>query len=312
MKKVISNIVFTKNRPLQLDAYLESLYKYFPSELIQTYILYKAELFEGEYEQLFSRYPTCIVVRERDFSGDFFKILKQIETKYILFGIDDVVYFDSVEIGLIHVAFEIAGDDIFGFSLRFGYNVLNNGGDKVAEDEIEGQKVYKLNWQGGQTENTSYPFELCATIYRTELVKKIIHSSRSHNKLATILFSPDSVLIKGLRKLRMAGKAKRVLKDFGFFYNPNVLEYWVCKWCKENAGNLPAYIYFQKASASAIQVNLVNIRKSRVAYEDQEHAVETLNEKYQKGWELDIDFIAKHKPTDTHCGKESFKLIRKI
>jgi len=32
--KTISNIVFTKNRPLQLDAYLESLYKFFSLELI--------------------------------------------------------------------------------------------------------------------------------------------------------------------------------------------------------------------------------------------------------------------------------------
>jgi hypothetical protein len=309
--KLISNIVFTKNRPLQLNGYLESLYRYFPPEQIQTYVLWKQELFTQEYEQLFSRYPTCVVVRERDFSGDFFKILNQIETKYILFGIDDVVYFDSVEISLIDVAFEIAGDNIFGFSLRFGCNVLNNGKDKVAENEIESQKIYKLNWQSGQTKNTSYPFELCATIYRTELVKKIIHSSRSHNKSAIIFFSPDSVLIKGLRKLRMAGKAKRILKDFGFFYNPNALEDWVCKWCKENAENLPAYIYFKKASASAIQVNLVNIRKCGAAYENREHTVETLNEKYQKGWVLDIDFIAEHKPTDTHCGKENFKLIKK-
>ena len=46
--KMINNIVFTKNRPLQLDAYLEGLHRHFPLELIQTYILYKVELFEEE------------------------------------------------------------------------------------------------------------------------------------------------------------------------------------------------------------------------------------------------------------------------
>jgi len=56
MQKMISNIVFTKNRPLQLEAYLESLYRYFPRELIQTYIIYKREIFEEEYQQLWEIY----------------------------------------------------------------------------------------------------------------------------------------------------------------------------------------------------------------------------------------------------------------
>ena len=100
MDKKISNIVFTKNRPLQFEGYLEGLYRNFPEELIQTYILYKQELFDNEYQQLFQRYSNCIVVRENDFSTDFFKILNQLNTKYMLFGIDDVVYFDSVDIEL--------------------------------------------------------------------------------------------------------------------------------------------------------------------------------------------------------------------
>ena len=93
MNKMISNIVFTKNRPLQLEAYLESLYKYFPSDLIQTYVIYKVELFSEEYEQLFKKFGGCVVVKEWDFHSDFMRILDQIQTKYILFGIDDVVFF---------------------------------------------------------------------------------------------------------------------------------------------------------------------------------------------------------------------------
>ncbi len=49
MLKSISNIVFTKNRPLQLDAYLTSLYRHAPEELIQTYVIYKVELFDEQY-----------------------------------------------------------------------------------------------------------------------------------------------------------------------------------------------------------------------------------------------------------------------
>ena len=60
MQELITNIVFTKNRPLQLEAYLESLYRYFPAERIQTHIIYKPELFSEEYESLFKKYPNFL------------------------------------------------------------------------------------------------------------------------------------------------------------------------------------------------------------------------------------------------------------
>lgn len=97
---MISNIVFTKNHPLQLDGCLESLYRHLPAELIRTYVLYKLEFFKEEYRQLFSKYSNCTVMEENDFYSDFLKIIDQIDTKFILFGIDDVVYFDSVKKGV--------------------------------------------------------------------------------------------------------------------------------------------------------------------------------------------------------------------
>lgn len=55
----MSNIVFSRNRPLQLDAYLESLYKFFPFGIIKTYIIYRQELFGSQYNQLFNKYLDC-------------------------------------------------------------------------------------------------------------------------------------------------------------------------------------------------------------------------------------------------------------
>ena len=84
---MISNIVFTKNRPLQLDAYLESLYRYFPAERIQSHIIYKPDLFSEEYESLFKKYPNCIIIRENYFHTDCLSIINQADTKYISLGI---------------------------------------------------------------------------------------------------------------------------------------------------------------------------------------------------------------------------------
>ncbi len=306
MKKMISNIVFTKNRPLQLDAYLQSLYRYFPSEIIQTYIIYKMELFDEQYQQLFRKYADCIVVEEKDFHSDFMRLLDQISTKYILFGVDDVVYFDSVDFEVIDEAFDKFPDDIFGFSLRFNKENAKKS-DPVNKAIVAGQTVYNLNWTQGQTPATRYPFELCATIYPTVLIKKVINSAMNSNLAIRKLFSHSSGLVKFLEG--MISKHK-ILKRFGYFYNPNTLESWNCRWCQNHIKELPPLLYFQKLCASAIQVNMVNTSVRKKFNDRGEYTVEALADRYMQGYKLDIDYIARNKPSGTHSGSEYFKLTR--
>lgn len=302
---MISNIVFTKNRPLQLEAYLESLYKHFPQELIQTYIIYKVDMFHNEYEQVFKKFTGCIVVQEKDYHSDFLSIIKHIETKYILFGVDDVVFFNSIDLNIINETFDKNEENIFGFSLRFGQEIIENSRDIVNKTLAGGQTVFYLDWTKGQTPNTRYPFELCATVYHAKLVREIIKSSINNNPLAVKLFSPRSVLIKVLKRFNAA---RKVLKRFGYFYSPNTLESWVCRWCRNHSEQIAKYLYFKKFCASAIQVNMVNTSTDNAHEGTDEYTVENLNNKYKQGYRLDIDYINKNKPTTTHIGQEYFKL----
>lgn len=304
---MISNIVFTKNRPLQLEGYLESLYRYFPSQLIRTYLFYKVDLFTPEYKKLFQKYSKCTVVCETDFYADFLNLIDQIDSEYILFGVDDIVYFDSVDLDIIDDTFKINSGDIFGFSLRFGNNILNNNTDTTTSQMIANQSVYRVHWPTGRTKNTCYPFELGATIYRTALVKKIIANTRKNNYFLEKLFTPSSAVIQVLKKVI---STRSLLKFFGYFFNPNTLESWTCRWCKNNSHLLPGYIYFQKLCESAIQVNLVNTSTNNTFDGTTEHTIEALNEKYKQGYKLDIDFVAQKKPKDTHCGQKHLRLIR--
>jgi len=305
MAKLISNLVFTKNRPLQLEGYLASVRRHLPSNLIQTYIIYKPELFEWQYTYVFGRYPDCDVICERDFHTDFLNLLGQISTKYILFGIDDVVYFDSVDFEVIDETFSEHSEDIFGFSLRFGEANIRDAGDPIAETVVAGQTVYRLDWTKGRTPATRYPFELCATVYPTVLVKRVIDGMMNSNPLIKNLFSPSSVLAKSLGKIVSKHK---ILRLFGYFYNPNTLESWNCRWCQKHGDSLPLFLYFQKLCASAIQVNVVNTSTKSEFDGSAEHTVEALAEKYRQGYRLDIDFVSKNKPFNTHCTKEFFKL----
>ena len=307
MEKMISNIVFTKNRPLQLEAYLQSLYRYFPVELIQTYIIYKVELFREEYESLFQKYPNCKVIEERDFHSDCLKVINRASTKYIMFGIDDVVFFDSVDIGLIDQTFHECKNDIFGFTLRVSPESLKNSKDVITEIEINNQKVYHLNWKNGQTADSIYPFELCCTIYTTDSVRKIISSVMNNNPIIKKVFSPDSFLMKGLRGTRFE---RKILKSFGYFFSPNTLESWNCRWCQNHSDQLPSFTYFQKLCAAAIQVNMVNTSTKNTFDGTTEHTVEAINKKYQQGYRFDIEFLVDNKPTGPSCNRQYFKLTK--
>ena len=307
MQPVIANIVFTKNRPLQLEAYLESLYGCFSRQRIQTYIIYKVERFDEEYEAVFRRFPQCVVVREGDFHSDFMGILSRIDTKYILFGIDDVVYFDCIDFEVIDQTFAAYSEDIFGFTLRFGRQTIEAGGDPVREKTAAGQTVYAIDWTQGRTPITRYPFELCATVYPTTLVKTIIGSVVHDNPFIKRLFLPDSVFIKTMSKIV---SMRSVLKSFGYFYNPNTLESWNCRWCQNHSQKLPNRLYFQKLCASALQVNMVNVTERKVFDNSADHTIEALARKYKQGYRLDIDFVSQNRPAGIHGGLEHFRLKR--
>ncbi|MHC4463838.1 MAG: hypothetical protein ACYTEK_16760 [Planctomycetota bacterium] len=308
MDRFLSNIVFTKNRPLQLEAYLESLYRYFPRERIQTYILYKAELFDEQYESLFRQFPACVVIRESDFHSDFLNILSQVATKYILFGIDDVVYFDSVDFGVIEATFAACRDDIFGFTLRFDAQMIERGGDPVSETTMAGRPVCSIDWTRGRTPATRYPFELCATILPAGLVRTVIANTMNGNRLARRLFAPNSAPIRAMGTVI---STRSLLRSFGYFYNPNTLESWNCRWCQKNGDRLPKRLYFQRLCASAIQVNMVNVTARKTLDGSAEFAVDTLNEKYKTGYRLDVDFVSQNRPSGTHGGFQHFRLKRR-
>ena len=305
MSKLISNIVFTKNRPLQLDAYLESLYKFYAVDLVQTYIIYKEEFFSEEYNQLFKRYPDSIIIRESDFHCDFMKVLNGIDTEYVLFGVDDVIYFDSVDIETIKEVFDKNKNDIFGFSLRFGEEIIHNGKDKIYNTDIHGQRVFYIDWTKGQTPNTHYPFELCATVYKTRLIKDIISKSMNNNAIIKKLFLPGSKIIKSLGKIT---STRKLLKSFGFFFNPNTLESWPCRWCREHSDMFPKYLYFQKLCASAVQLNMVNDTDRKVFDDSEGYTIESLAQKYKEGFKIDIDYLSQNKPQTTHSDSSYFKL----
>ena len=306
MSKAISNVVFTRNRPLQLEAYLQSLYRHMPKEQIQTYILYKVDLFDEEYSGLFRRFPDAVVIREKDFTDDFMNLFERLNTKYVLFGTDDVVYYDSVDFTVIDGTFEAFPDDIFGFSLRLQPRTLLDDAEDVVAIESAGQRIYKINWQQAKSRNGRYPFELNSTVYRTSLVNRILEPvAREHPTLKKLL-SPE--MLPG----RLAGRffnMKNFRVSLDTFHDPNALAGHCYRWCKTHKRTFPSHLYFQKICASAVQINRVNVTVDNPVDGSADHTVDALNEKYKQGYKFDMETIEKNRPKETHVGQEYFRLV---
>jgi len=161
------------------------------------------------------------VIRERDFAGDFMELFERLDTRYVLFGTDDVVYYNSVDFAVIDETFETFAGDIFGFSLRLEPQTLTNDAEKVVSVESAGERIYKINWQRAKSRNGRYPFELNSTVYRTSLVKQILGPvAREYPRLRRV-FAGESVIG---RSLELFFRMKDFRISLETFHDPNALE----------------------------------------------------------------------------------------
>jgi hypothetical protein len=165
--------------------------------------------------------------------------------------------------------------------------------------------VHRVDWTRATSAHASYPFELCATVYRTDLVKEIFARSCSHSFLPEKLFMPNSAFLRTLfpRKFQ-----RKILKRFGYFFSPNTLESWICRYCRQHPERLPPFLYMQRQCAAAIQVNTVNVTTANAWDGANEYPVAMLAEKYRQGYRLDIATLERNKPTHIHGDSKYFTL----
>jgi hypothetical protein len=120
-------VIFSFDRPLQLYATLESIQRYLTG-YAKLSILYRAsdERFAAAYQKLQATFPQVQFVRQgekprKDFKPLLLKILFNSPSKYILFGVDDALLKDYVDLHLCRDMMEKTG--AYGFYLRFGHHI---------------------------------------------------------------------------------------------------------------------------------------------------------------------------------------------
>jgi hypothetical protein len=166
---VLKNIVFAKNRRMQMTAYLESLADHLK---INTNIDVIASCEADRVDP----YDFKANNWHYDLDASFYENLKEVVESYddddiVLFGVDDVVYTRQFDANLLNILNEPEYEEVLGFSLRLGNNI--NGHERVINNHNNRLVYIQWDWRL-YNRYWSYPWELMASAYRGSIVKDIV------------------------------------------------------------------------------------------------------------------------------------------
>lgn len=158
-------IVFSKDRPMQLHGYLESIIRASGCREEQIYVLYK-EVFPIHYDKVKRYFPQVNWISEEEFDVQLRDIVEKADD-YIIFGCDDVVFIDCFDLQQMEEYLQENGE-VFGFSLRLGQNIR-----PIPKRTKRTGNIRSWDWTSSQG-HYGYPWELDCTMYRKEDVLHIL------------------------------------------------------------------------------------------------------------------------------------------
>jgi hypothetical protein len=167
---MLSIICFSKDRPLQLEGYIQSVlfYSCLPPSALS--ILY-ADTPAISYNSVIQKYPLVNWIRETNFHVDLTRLVETAHD-HVLLGCDDVFFTDHFNIN-IPIACLVKDPCLFGFSLRLGLNLfLHSLPDICADGEV-------MHWEWGSAPegHWSYPWDVSASIYRQDFILEYLKAT---------------------------------------------------------------------------------------------------------------------------------------
>lgn len=177
IKNKSTGIIFSMDRPLQLNALLESYFEFCdnPEPLV---VLFKSSSgkFDKGYDDviyIFEKTHQVTFIRENDFKDDLLNILKTTKTYFLFFLVDDNLFLSNFN---LNDYYQYCNFNIF--SMRMGKNIIYSYTHDLTLDlpkfkNLNGFLSWK--WQNGGYE-WGYPFSVDGNIYITEMVLKMAKS----------------------------------------------------------------------------------------------------------------------------------------
>lgn len=168
----INFIVFSRNRPLQLDGYIRS-YANAGRAGQDMSVLYTCD---SEYQQAYDEvrvlHPWVRFVRESDFCRDLLQLFNGSE--FTCFGCDDCVFTRSVDWQTVAEVMRREGQ--FAFSLRLGKNVRRSMFSGPVSPPDCGGDGGLMTWDLHASHahgDFGYPWELNGTVYPTHIARRV-------------------------------------------------------------------------------------------------------------------------------------------
>jgi hypothetical protein len=193
MNKTVA-IIFSRDRPLQLDLTLRSLFNCADDfSVFDVKIIYKASntRFENAYFTLASEWPGVEFVKETGFKDNLINAIDDYE--YIFFLVDDTIAVNHFNADEITRLLE-KNNSILGFSLRLGKNTGYCFSCNMPQD-IPIMKEYNKNistyfWPKSQFD-FSYCMEVSSSIFRTKDILQVItdRNFKNPNQLEDVLYA---------------------------------------------------------------------------------------------------------------------------
>lgn len=170
-------IIFSKDRPLQLKALLDSLEINCNTPLIK-HVLYSAKNseLESSYSTIFSEYDDIVPYHEESYSSFrdlLLLILEKIKSPFLFFLVDDIIFVNKLDLENL---FSLKIDMLkFIPSLRLGQNITESymTHSTVKQPNFIKRSDKWLEWEWSMGERGwGYPHSVDGNIFLTEEIKK--------------------------------------------------------------------------------------------------------------------------------------------
>lgn len=260
----IATVVFSKDRPLQLDGTLRSFTAHVKEKEHGITVLYTTSSPEQEelYSALKREYAQISFVRESSFKRDLLAVLKNFD--YVLFLVDDNIFVRDFSLAEAVTALEMSPTAL-GVSLRLGANTNYcyplNRSQAVPEFSRLIGPYCSFNWVNAQCD-FNYPLEVSSSIYKLALILPLLEQID--------------------------------------FKNPNTLEgNWAAK-AKFYGASHPCLICPEKSITFCAPVNKVQSVMDNRAGETHGVSAQALADQYRAGKRLNVKAYAGFTPNACH------------
>jgi len=172
--KTISGIIFSKDRPIQLDALLRSYYLYCENPCSLT-VLYNTsdESFQKGYDELKIIYDSVKFIKENDFRRDLISQLSNIDAEFIFFAVDDMIFIRRFS--LSEILSRMSSRVIF--SMRLGSRINWCETCQKEMNPIFTIRDTLLEWKWALNEyDWAYRFSVDGNVYKTKEILALTKS----------------------------------------------------------------------------------------------------------------------------------------